>query len=142
MAKFSRTSLRKLRTTHIDLQTLFQVVVKFFDCTIVSGNRTTDEQQVLYAKGRTALGGIITYKDGIIKKSRHQGGLAADVIPYPIEWSDHNRMRYFAGFVMGIAKILKEQGIINSEIRWGGDWDSDTQLADNTFQDLVHFEIR
>ena len=27
------------------------------------------------------------------------------------------------------------------EIRWGGDWDSDTQVKDNKFDDLVHFEL-
>ena len=26
------------------------------------------------------------------------------------------------------------------KIRWGGDWDSDTQVNDNKFDDLVHFE--
>jgi len=28
------------------------------------------------------------------------------------------------------------------KIRWGGDWDMDTQTKDNKFDDLVHFELR
>lgn len=137
----------KLRTTHPDLQTLFQVVVKYFDCTITSGLRTTKQQQALYAKGRTAPGGIVTYCDGVNKKSRHQGGRAVDVMPYfkntpHIRWNDHEAMYHFAGQVLGIAKILKEWDLIESDIRWGGNWDGDDELHDQTFQDLVHFEIK
>ena len=28
------------------------------------------------------------------------------------------------------------------KIRWGGDWDMDTQVKDNNFDDLPHFEIK
>ena len=27
-------------------------------------------------------------------------------------------------------------------IRWGGDWDSDNNLNDQNFMDLVHFELK
>jgi hypothetical protein len=27
------------------------------------------------------------------------------------------------------------------EIRWGGDWDEDTQVKDELFNDLFHFEV-
>jgi len=50
-------------------------------------------------------------------------------------------MRYFAGYVKGVATMLYKNGTIKSRIRWGGDWDSDTDLKDNTFNDLPHFEI-
>jgi len=26
-------------------------------------------------------------------------------------------------------------------LRWGGDWDGDTELDDNKFDDLPHFEL-
>ena len=26
-------------------------------------------------------------------------------------------------------------------LRWGGDWDVDTELKDNDFDDLPHFEL-
>jgi len=38
--------------------------------------------------------------------------------------------------VRGIGKQL------NVNIRWGGDWDSDGEVADNSFDDLVHVEIK
>ena len=30
---------------------------------------------------------------------------------------------------------------ITHKIRWGGDWDSDGEIKDNNFDDLVHIEI-
>ena len=40
------------------------------------------------------------------------------------------------GMIRGIAKQL------NVPVRWGGDWDSDGDIKDNGFDDLVHIEIR
>jgi len=50
--------------------------------------------------------------------------------------NDRERFTYFAGYVVGIAY---QMGL---KIRWGGDWDMDTQVKDNNFDDLPHFEIR
>ena len=66
---------------------------------------------------------------------------AVDVAPYPINWHDRERFHYFAGYVMGVAERLRQEGKIRSYLRWGGDWSMDTQVKDNRFDDLVHFEI-
>ena len=133
MPKFSNKSLKKLRTVHPDLQTLFQVVVKYFDCTVTSGLRTREEQEALYAQGRTKPGNIVTNADGVIHKSNHQGGNAVDVVPYPEMWSDKKKLREFGGFVLGIAAILKDQGVIDIDVEWGGHW---------RFLDLPHFQVK
>lgn len=39
---------------------------------VISGVRTEEEQQRLYAQGRTAPGAIVTNLDGITKRSNHQ----------------------------------------------------------------------
>lgn len=122
MPKFSKQSLKILRTVDIDLQTIFQVVVKYYDCTVVSGLRTLEEQQEMYAQGRTKPGDIVTNADGIMNKSNHQSGNAVDVVPYPSMWSDKDKLREFGGFVLGVAAMLKEQGIIEIELEWGGHW--------------------
>ena len=67
--------------------------------------------------------------------------MAVDAVPYPIDWNDTNRMRFFAGFVMGVAARLYHEGLITHKVRWGGDWDRDTDVKDNRFQDLPHFEL-
>lgn len=133
MAKFSKISLERLRTVHADLETLFKKVVEDFDCSVISGFRTTEEQQGLYAKGRTEPGNIITYKDGVNKRSKHQEGLAVDVVPYPSLYSDEDKLIEFGGYVLGVAKMLKEEGKINSKIEWGGHW---------KWKDRPHFQIR
>ena len=132
MAKFSRKSLEILGGVHDDLQVLFKEVVKNFDCTVISGIRTEDEQKALYAKGRTKPGNIVTHKDGVDRKSRHQEGMAVDVVPYPISWGDIERFRQFGWFVMGVAATLKEDGKIDNNIEWGGLW---------KFKDYPHFQI-
>ena len=139
MPRFSRASKAKLATCHEDLQSLFNAVIVGFDCTPIYGHRSTTEQQALYAIGRTTEldRGPVTPIDGINKKSKHNHdpSLAIDIVPYPIDWTDLDRIRYFAGYVMGMAAAL---GI---RIRWGGDWDCDNQLRNNSFNDLAHFEL-
>lgn len=43
-----------------------------------SGLRTTQQQQDLYAKGRSTPGDIVTNADGVTKRSAHQDGRACD----------------------------------------------------------------
>jgi peptidoglycan L-alanyl-D-glutamate endopeptidase CwlK len=49
-----------------------------FPMMISDGIRSTDQQSALYAKGRTLPGPIVTYCDGVTKKSHHQSGRACD----------------------------------------------------------------
>ncbi len=67
--------------------------------------------------------------------------MAVDAAPYPIDWSDRERMTLFAGVVQGVAMALYDEGKIDHLVRWGGNWDNDTEVADNSFDDLVHFEL-
>lgn len=51
---------------------------------VTDGVRTTGQQMILFSKGRNPAGevinaaAVVTYADGILKKSRHQFGEAAD----------------------------------------------------------------
>ena len=131
MPSFSEHSRAKLLTVHPDLISLFMEVVKHRDCSVVSGLRTQEEQQELYGKGRWAGGQIVTYKDGIDHRSKHQEGMAVDVIPYP-EGYDNNALRDFGNYVKGMADVMKAYHVIDSDIKWGGDW---------KFSDKPHWEI-
>ena len=67
--------------------------------------------------------------------------MATDVAPWfeekpHIRWLDTKSFYHFAGFVLGIAASM------GFELRWGGDWDMDNDLHDQSFMDLVHFEIK
>ena len=129
MPKFSKKSLSKLETCDKRLQDLFLRVVKKFDCTILEGHRGKDRQNKLFNEGKSKL----KYPKG---KHNSLPSKAVDVAPYPIDWNDRERFTYFAGYVLGIAY---QMGL---KIRWGGDWDMDTQVKDNNFDDLPHFEIK
>jgi peptidoglycan L-alanyl-D-glutamate endopeptidase CwlK len=129
MPRFSRKSKSRLETCDERLQKIFKKVVKGFDCTIIEGHRGKEKQNEAYRKGNSKL----KYPNG---KHNSIPSIAVDVIPYPIDWEDRERMSYFAGYVLGCAKSM---GIT---LRWGGDWDMDTQVKDNKFDDLVHFELR
>jgi len=129
MNNFSERSLKALNTAHPDLQKLFNEVIKVIDCTVIYGHRTEAEQEDMVAKGYSKLH---------YPKSEHNKipSYAVDVVPYPIDWNNRERFIFFAGIVKGIASQL------NINIRWGGDWDSNNDLHDQTWMDLPHYELR
>jgi len=129
MAKFGKSSRKRLETCDEKLQMLFNEVIKAFDCSIMVGHRGEDDQNKAYAEGNSQL----RWPKG---KHNKKPSIAVDVAPYPIDWEDRERFSYFAGFVKGVAWRL------NIPIRWGGDWDGDNDLSDNNFDDLVHFELK
>ena len=128
MPNFGKTSTERLATCHPKLQELFNEVVKGYDCSILQGIRGKDEQNEFYRTGRSK----VQYPNS---KHNPSPSLAVDVAPYPIDWNNTNRFYHFAGYVNGVAAQL------GLEIRWGGDWDSDKNFSDQTFNDLPHFEL-
>lgn len=134
MPKFSNQSLERLYTCHTDLQLLFNTVIEDFDCTIICGHRDAEAQNEAYRTGNSKLR---------YPQSKHNTvpSIAVDVAPYPIDWNDLRRFCYFAGFVVATSHWCYAEGSMKHKIRWGGDWDMDTQLKDNRFNDLVHFEL-
>lgn len=128
MPHFSNASAARLATCAAPLQELFDDVVEGFDCTVLCGHRDQKAQNKVFETGISR----VQWPDG-----RHNTipSLAADVAPFPINWEDRERMSFFAGYVKGIAAA---KGV---KIRWCGDWNGDTEVVDNRFDDLVHFEI-
>lgn len=128
MPVFSDRSMRNLSECDERLQKVFGEAIKHFDCTVITGHRGRIEQNEAFRSGKSKLR---------FPQSKHNRmpSLAADVVPYPIDWNDRERMTLFAGRVLGIAQMM---GVT---LRWGGDWDRDTEVRDNRFDDLVHFEI-
>lgn len=128
MPEFSKSSKEHLASAHPDLQKLFNEVIKVHDCTVIYGHRTEEEQEEQFRQGNTKLH---------FPKSLHNKlpSLAVDVVPFPIDWNNRERFVFFAGIVKGISSQL---GI---NVRWGGDWDNDNELRDQTWMDLPHFEL-
>ena len=134
MPHFGHSSQSKLDTCHPELISVFNEVIKSVDCSILEGNRSMERQKMLFREGSSKTLG---------SKHLAQPSLAVDVSPYPTpeDWGEYDskalaEFYYFAGYVKAIADGL------NIKIRWGGDWDGDSVFTDQTFDDLVHFELR
>ena len=129
MPVFSSSSLEQLHSCAAPLIAVFEKAIAHIDVKIISGHRSAERQQYLYEIGRSKKKGgqsvhNRTPSDGI------------DWAPWPVDWNDLPRWYYYAG-------IIKAVGLsMGVNLRWGGDWDSDMILSDNTFNDLGHFEIR
>lgn len=99
-----------------------------FPMKIVQGLRTLEEQQALYAQGRTKPGKRVTNCDGVINRSNHQAagdglGRAVDcafvqsgVVSWEGPWTAYGEAGKAAG------------------LRWGGDFKS--------LPDRPHLELR
>ena len=129
MPKFGSKSKQRLSTCDEDLIDLFNEVIKYFDCSVLEGHRNEEDQNKYFKEGTSK----VKFPEG---KHNASPSTAVDVVPYPVNWDDTARMYYFAGIVKGIAETMQ----IN--IRWGGDWDNDTEVKDTKFKDLPHFELR
>ena len=134
MPTFSRNSLEQLQTCHPDLQALFSEVIKTFDCQVLEGFRNQAKQETAFKAGNTQL----PWPKG---KHNKFPSMAVDVSPYPVEWDKINRFYWFAGFVIGTAIRLKQEGRMTMNVRYGGDWNRNYEIDDNHFNDLVHFEL-
>lgn len=137
MPVFSQKSLQQLATCHKDLQTLFNEVIKYRDCIVIEGHRGIDAQNKAYAEGKSKL----QWPNG---KHNSYPSNAVDVAPCfdgKIDWNRETQFYFFGGFVQGIAEILKSQGRISHDIRYGGDWNMNDDVSDESFLDLVHYEI-
>lgn len=121
MPVFSQKSLDKLATCHSLLQKLFNEVIKTTDCSIIEGYRNREAQEADYAAGRTKL----HWPNGNHNKNP---SLAADVMPYPIDWQDVQGIKAFADIVLATAAKL------DIAITWGGSW--------KTLVDMPHYELK
>lgn len=92
------------------------------------GKRSQTDQAALYAKGRTKPGSIVTDCDGLNKKSKHQLGIATDIVPADkygnASWPPFNDPRW-----KEIRYAMVEQGLIA-----GQDWID--------FPDYPHYESK
>ena len=132
MPKFGKRSVKNLSEADLDLQKLFNKVIKYYDCAVICGHRSEEDQNKAYNEGRSKL----QYPQS---KHNKTPSLAVDVVPWfkhepHIRWNDKEKFYEFGGFVQGIATTL---GI---NIRWGGNWNKNDELHDQTFFDLPHFE--
>jgi len=128
MYKFGERSTKCLSTCHEDLQRLFKEIIKHYDCSVICGHRNKEEQDNAYHEGRSG----VKWPNS---KHNRLPSMAADVIPWPVDWKAEKRFYMFVGIVRGIAAMM---GI---KVRVGADWDGDMEVKDQNFHDLPHIEL-
>lgn len=133
----SNVSLARLQTCDPRLQEIVVAVSKEFPLTVTCGHRTKEEQDAAYYAEKPTT--QVKWPD-----SKHNSfpSMAVDIAPIEfvtgkpiIDWKDAARFYYLAGHMM---REAINRGV---PLRFGGDWDKDTELKDNKFNDLPHFEI-
>lgn len=145
--RLGNNSRKKLETCHPDWMKIVQLALQLseVDFGIAEGYRSPERQKELYDQGKSKI-------DGITRKGMHNynPSLAIDIYAYHPNKQvrrriayDHNTICYLAGVIQSAARILKSRGEISHTVRWGGNWDRDAIIIiDQSFDDLVHFELR
>lgn len=144
MHKFSNRSKTRLGTCEMDLQELCNEALQIMNLTVLEGHRLTEDQLKKFRAGLSK-----------VKWSKHNEtpSEAVDISPWPIpdkwgsagpdrlfnikEFKERAKFYYLGGIMMALAYV---RGI---SLRWGGNWDRDYEVdfGDQSFDDLVHFEV-
>lgn len=136
MAKIGERSQRNLDSVHPVLGDVVAAALQqapaWLDFAVICGKRSSVEQQALWYKGRDYAGAVlkreevVTYRDGINKKSNHQvqadgHAYAIDIVAYErglMTWDERENAAR-AGYIIGFAAA---QGIkLTGGVKW--DWD-------------------
>ena len=136
MPEFGKTSTKRLNTCDHRIQDILNEVIKHYDLSVLEGHRSEKRHKALMIRGSTK----VSYSNTM---HRHNPSKAVDITPYPIpggsswgkEWKDRVKFYELAAIVLFVAETM---GI---KLRWGGDWDGDYDYWDQSFDDLVHFEL-
>ncbi|HJV45281.1 MAG TPA: M15 family metallopeptidase [Bacillota bacterium] len=123
-----KRSEQRILTLHTALQVrAFELIKRAYKegypISVCQALRTIEEQEELYAQGRTAPGNIVTW----VRRTYHNFGLAFDYVILTEDgtdciWEDDN------GYT-AIGQIGKELGM-----EWGGDWEPSQR-------DMPHFQL-
>ncbi|MFA5166693.1 MAG: hypothetical protein WC449_05410 [Candidatus Paceibacterota bacterium] len=148
MPKFSDISLLRLADVDSHLVEIFMDIIEWYDCFVMYGKRTPAEQANLRRLGKSKLAvgyhmgrpyHPLTISSTVREVDLTAPACAIDVASYPykdpITPKDYYPFYHFGGLVQATARKH------NIELRWGGDWNRNNNLFDQTFNDLVHFEL-
>lgn len=155
----SNRSLNNLKGVHGDLAKIVHraIAITEQDFVVIEGVRSREQCMINYGKGRTVA--QLSAKNIPAKyarpndskvtwlknpfASKHCDGLAVDICPYPVDWSDLKKFDKIAKAMFEAEKQLKTEDQIsqNTNLRWGADWDNDGNKRERGESDSPHFEI-
>ena len=126
MFQFSKKSEQRLLTADLRLQQIAHRALELskidFGIPEFGGKRTAQEQLGLYKAHKSNC-------DGIVKKSKHQSGLALDFYAFvngKASWDKYH-------LAMVAAAFLQAANELGYKLTWGGLW--------TTFEDYPHVQV-
>ena len=156
MPNFGKRSKKRLYTCHPYLQLIMNKVIQTYDCTIICGYRELEAQEQAFNDRKSQIKWPYSKHnkcyDDVVKKYEFDNfpeipySLAVDVGPWPLVWPDKKtkpktyikdvaKFYNLAGYILAIAEQM------NIKLINGGDWDRDFDILDQSFDDLVHYEL-
>jgi peptidoglycan L-alanyl-D-glutamate endopeptidase CwlK len=104
----------------------------------MEGFRDKETQDRYFAEGRSKL----KFPHG---KHNVLPSKAVDMGFYPVRWPNKRGdpttyAKSLASWYMFGMFVIETGRSLGLDIRWGGDWDSDWDIHDQSFDDLPHFE--
>lgn len=137
MAKFGNASRFQLDTCEPRLVDVCELVILHSDFTVIWGRRGEEEQNEAYRLGNST-------KEWPHSKHNAEPPLlsqAVDIAPWH-GLTPHIRWENEREFVMLAGRMIQAGYFMGVKIRWGGNWDMDSDLYDlNKPFDLGHFEL-
>ena len=157
MNKFSRSSLQHLASCCPDLVSAAHFAIQITDFGVICGHRTEEVQTNAFLSGSSQLA---------FPLSRHNSSpsMAFDLVPYHprfghlfgseeqlweistlMQCSEEDALRYIwqrYAQLHGILQAFFWTHPSPYSLRWGGDWTSDDNFLDQSFNDLGHWELR
>lgn len=139
MAGFSARSLAHLVGVHPTLVRLLKEITQHFDCSILDGARTVEQQKLNVARGlsKTMDSKHLIQPDGFSH--------AVDVAPTPQQWDASPPSGLTKYEVECLALLFYAKGYAQAQgiaLRIGADWNGNNLWQDNSFNDLDHVELK
>lgn len=154
MNQFGLNSRNNLLTCALPLQMVLNSAIQHFDFSVICGHRTAAKQSEAFTRGLSK----VQWPNSKHNSSPSQ---AVDIYPWHPKYksltedpvcisrivdlsgcSSTQALEFIRQEYCMLAQTMKiAASLHNVQLRWGGDWDSDLDRLDQTFNDLAHFEL-
>ena len=133
MPSFGKRSMDRIATLDPRWPPILTAAILETDFTVICGHRGASAQTEAYEKGLSKTPW---------PRSKHNKlpSLAVDLAPWYTE-EPHIRWKRNSDFIDLSAVILGKALELETNVRWGGDWDQDGDMTDQTFMDIGHYEL-
>ena len=136
MFSYGKSSQKHLNQTTDNLALVFRdaLATGLMDISVFESIRSKDKQTEYYQNGKSGVQWPNGKHNVLVEGQKSRAVDAAPFINGKISWNKFHCI----GMAYIILTCAKLRGV---NIRWGGNWDQDTEpITDQDFQDLVHFE--